>query len=208
MRSIQIALLGALAATGLGLAAPAPAAAQDGYAPGVGYYRVSRPLPIRIRPRSWLDAGNVVEPGNGSVSNPATNPVLIAQSNALNPPFGNYCRFARLIGRSLAGPGRHTACCCRRGPAFCFPQGDPSMFGSGSGSQKMKMALFAILAIVTVCVGMALSGLGDIACSAKTWLIVGLVLTWIAGIAGVLMGGGASGGSTRQCSVRPFTLIT
>ena len=93
MRSIQIALLGALAATGLGLAAPAPAAAQDGYAPGVGYYRVSRPLPIRIRPRSWLDAGNVVEPGNGSVSNPATNPVLIAQSNALNPPFGRNDRF-------------------------------------------------------------------------------------------------------------------
>ncbi|GJD57108.1 hypothetical protein [Methylobacterium dankookense] len=93
MRSIQIALLGALAVTGLGLAAPAPAAAQDGYAPGVGYYRVSRPLPIRIRPRSWLDAGNVVEPGNGSVSNPATNPVLIAQSNALNPVYGRNDRF-------------------------------------------------------------------------------------------------------------------
>ncbi|MGV7029818.1 hypothetical protein [Methylobacterium symbioticum] len=93
MRSIQIALLGALAVTGLGLAAPAPAEAQDGYAPGAGYYRVSRPLPIRIRPRSWLDAGNVVEPGNGSVSNPATNPVLIAQSNALNPVYGRNDRF-------------------------------------------------------------------------------------------------------------------
>ncbi len=93
MRSIKIALLGALAVTGLGLGYSAPAQAQDGYAPGVGYYRVSRPLPIRIRPRSWLDAGNVVEPGNGSVSNPATNPVLIAQSNALNPVYGRNDRF-------------------------------------------------------------------------------------------------------------------
>ena len=83
MRSIKIALLGALAVTGLGFTAPVQA--QDGFGPG---YRVSRPLPIRIRPRSWLDAGNVVEPGNGSVSNPATNPVLIAQSNQLNPVYG------------------------------------------------------------------------------------------------------------------------
>lgn len=93
MRSIKIALLGALAVAGLGLGTTAPAQAQDGYAPGVGYYRVSRPLPIRIRPRSWLDAGNVVEPGNGSVSNPATNPVLIAQSNSLNPVYGRNDRF-------------------------------------------------------------------------------------------------------------------
>ena len=104
MRSIQIALLGALAATGLGLAAPAPAEAQDGYAPGVGYYRVSRPLPIRIRPRSWLDAGNVVEPGNGSVSNPATNPVLIAQSNALNPVYGRNDRYGVLPDPITNGP--------------------------------------------------------------------------------------------------------
>jgi len=83
MRSIKIALLGALAVTGLGFTAPVQA--QDGFGPG---YRVSRPLPIRIRPRSWLDAGNVVEPNNGSVSNPATNPVLIAQSNQLNPFYG------------------------------------------------------------------------------------------------------------------------
>ncbi|TXM65694.1 hypothetical protein [Methylobacterium sp. WL120] len=81
MRSIKIALLGALTVTSLGFTAQA----QDGFGPG---YRVSRPLPIRIRPRSWLDAGNVVEPGNGSVSNPATNPVLIAQSNQLNPVYG------------------------------------------------------------------------------------------------------------------------
>lgn len=88
MRSIKIALLGALAVSSLGLAVPAEA--QDGFGPG---YRVSRPLPIRIRPRSWLDAGNVVEPGAGSVSNPATNPVLIAQSNALNPVYGRNDRF-------------------------------------------------------------------------------------------------------------------
>ena len=99
MRSIQIALLGALAATGLGLSMPAQA--QDGYAPG---YRVSRPLPIRIRPRSWLDAGNVVEPGNGSVSNPATNPVLIAQSNALTPVYGRNDRFNNFVDPITNGP--------------------------------------------------------------------------------------------------------
>jgi methyl-accepting chemotaxis protein len=74
------------------------------------------------------------------------------------------------------------------------------MFGSGSGSQKMKMALFAVLAVVTVCVGMALSGLGDNAGSAKTWLIIGLVLTWIAGVAGVVLGGGGSGGSLHAAT--------
>ena len=74
------------------------------------------------------------------------------------------------------------------------------MFGSGSGSQKMKMALFAILAVVTVCVGMALSGLGENAGSAKTWLIVGLVLTWIAGIAGLVLGGGGAGGSLHAAT--------
>ena len=97
MRSIKIALLGALAVAGLGLGTTAPVQAQDGYAPGVGYYRVSRPLPIRIRPRSWLDAGNVVEPGNGSVSNPATNPAFIAASNQLNPVYGRNDRFGNGI---------------------------------------------------------------------------------------------------------------
>lgn len=89
MRSIKIALLGALAISSFGFTG---AQAQDRYQPGA-YYRVSQPLPIRIRPRSWLDAGNVVEANNGSVSNPATNPVLIAQSNALNPVYGRNDRF-------------------------------------------------------------------------------------------------------------------
>ena len=99
MRSIKIALLGALAVTGLGFAAPVQA--QDGFGPG---YRVSRPLPIRIRPRSWLDAGNVVEPGNGSVSNPATNPVLIAQSNALSPVYGRNDAYGILPDPITNGP--------------------------------------------------------------------------------------------------------
>ena len=99
MRSIKIALLGALAVTSLGFTAPAQA--QDGFGPG---YRVSRPLPIRIRPRSWLDAGNVVEPGNGSVSNPATNPVLIAQSNALSPVYGRNDAYGILPDPITNGP--------------------------------------------------------------------------------------------------------
>ncbi len=64
------------------------------------------------------------------------------------------------------------------------------MFGSGSSSQKMKWALFAVIGVVTVTVGMALAGLGDNAGSAKTWLIASLVLTWVAGGAGLLSGGG------------------
>jgi hypothetical protein len=91
MRSFKIALLGALAVTGLGLSTAADA--QDGYYAPNGYVRVSRPLPIRIRPRSWLDAGNVVEANNGSVSNPATNPQFIAQANILTPPYGRNDRF-------------------------------------------------------------------------------------------------------------------
>ena len=89
MRSATIALMGALTLAGVGLNTAAEA--QGRYAPaGV---RVSQPLPIRIRPRSWLDAGNVVEPGNGSVANPATNPALIAASNQLNPPYGRSDRY-------------------------------------------------------------------------------------------------------------------
>ena len=96
MRSLKIALLGALAAAGLAVAPTAPAQAQDGYNPGP-FYRVSRPLPIRVRPRSWLDAGNVPlssnVPGAGGSANPALNPYLIAASNQLNPAFGRNDRF-------------------------------------------------------------------------------------------------------------------
>ncbi|WP_132250598.1 hypothetical protein [Methylobacterium segetis] len=91
MRSFKIALVGALAVAGLGLSTAADA--QGRYAPAG--YRVSQPLPIRIRPRSWLDAGNVVEPGStaGGLGNPATNPQLIAASNQLNPVYGRNDRF-------------------------------------------------------------------------------------------------------------------
>ena len=68
------------------------------------------------------------------------------------------------------------------------------MFGSGSGSQKMKMALVALLAIVTVCVGMALSGLGDNAGSTKTWLIAGLVLGFGGSTAGYYDANGLESG--------------
>ena len=66
--------------------------------------------------------------------------------------------------------------------------------GSGSSSQQMKWALIAVIGVVTVGVGMALSGLGDPASSAKGWLIASLVLTWVAGAAGLLLGGAVSGG--------------
>lgn len=88
MRSATIALMGAL--TLAGIAASTGAEAQGRYAPG---YRVSQPLPIRIRPRSWLDAGNVVEANNGSVSNPATNPHFITASYLNSPPYGRNDRF-------------------------------------------------------------------------------------------------------------------
>jgi hypothetical protein len=98
MRSLKIALLGAIAAAGFGAVASAPAQAQDGFIPGPIYY-VSRPLPIRVRPRSWLDAGNVPltsgVPGAGGSRNPALNPYLIAASNALTPPYGPTDRFGR-----------------------------------------------------------------------------------------------------------------
>ena len=100
MRSLKIALLGVIAATGFGALASAPAQAQEGFGPG-RVYSVSRPLPIRVRPRSCLDAGNVPltsnVPGAGGSRNPALNPYLIAASNQLNPAFGPNDRFGRGI---------------------------------------------------------------------------------------------------------------
>ena len=90
MRAHKIALMGALTVAALGFGTAAEAQGPYG---NPGYVRVSQPLPIRIRPRSWLDAGNVVEPGNGSVANPATNPTFIAQTNILTPPYGRNDRF-------------------------------------------------------------------------------------------------------------------
>ena len=90
MRSATVALLGTLTVLGSlsGLGAVSPVEAQPRFVE-----RVGPALPIRIRPRSWLDGGNVVEPGNGSVSNPATNPQFIAASNQLNPVYGRNDRF-------------------------------------------------------------------------------------------------------------------
>lgn len=85
MRLTKIALLGAISFSAIGFGTAAEAQGPYG-APG--YVRVSRPLPIRIRPRSWLDAGRVTEAYNGSVSNPATNPYLIQASNLLSPVYG------------------------------------------------------------------------------------------------------------------------
>ncbi|MCJ2060701.1 hypothetical protein MKL09_29795 [Methylobacterium sp. J-048] len=96
MRSLKIALLGVVAATGFGALASMPAQAQDGFGPG-RVYSVGRPLPIRVRPRSWLDAGNVPltsnVPGAGGSRNPALNPYLIAASNQLTPVYGRNDRF-------------------------------------------------------------------------------------------------------------------
>jgi methyl-accepting chemotaxis protein len=68
------------------------------------------------------------------------------------------------------------------------------MFSSGSGSQRLKVALGVVLGVVTVGAGMALSGLGDNAGSAKTWLIASLVLTWLVGLFALLAGGGTGSG--------------
>ena len=73
------------------------------------------------------------------------------------------------------------------------------MFSSGSGPQRLKVALGIVLGVVTVGAGMALSGLGDNAGSAKTWLIASLVLTWLVGLFALLAGGG-SGGSLHAAT--------
>ncbi|RZL35248.1 MAG: hypothetical protein EOP35_15030 [Rubrivivax sp.] len=65
------------------------------------------------------------------------------------------------------------------------------MFGSGSGSQRLKLVLGVVLGVVTVGALMALSGLGDNAGSAKTWLIASLVIAWVAGVFGLATGGGS-----------------
>ena len=102
MRSVSIALMGALTLAAVG--ANTAAEAQGRYAPAG--YRVSQPLPIRIRPRSWLDAGNVVEANNGSVGNPATNPHFITASYLNSPPYGRNDRFGGGMARCLAAIGR------------------------------------------------------------------------------------------------------
>jgi methyl-accepting chemotaxis protein len=74
------------------------------------------------------------------------------------------------------------------------------MFGSGNGSQRLKLALLVVLGMVTVGGGMALANLGDNAGSAKTWLIVSLVVTWLASLFALLTSGGSGGASLHAAT--------
>lgn len=84
MRFSTSALIGLLSLSALG-AGVSVAQAQDGYV--IRSYRGGQGIAIRVRPRSWLDAGNVVEPNSGAVSNPATNPHFITASYLNSPPY-------------------------------------------------------------------------------------------------------------------------
>jgi hypothetical protein len=84
MRFTKLALLGLLSVSALG-AGTAASDAQDSYV--IRSYRGGQGLAIRVRPRSWLDAGNVVEANSGAVSNPATNPHFITASYLNSPPY-------------------------------------------------------------------------------------------------------------------------
>ncbi|MFG6457761.1 methyl-accepting chemotaxis protein [Roseateles sp. BYS96W] len=66
------------------------------------------------------------------------------------------------------------------------------MFGTGGGSQRLKVALGLVLGVVTVGVGMALSSLGDSA-AAKPWLVGSLVITWLVSVFAFVTGGGGPG---------------
>ena len=74
------------------------------------------------------------------------------------------------------------------------------MFGSGSGSQRLKVSLGMVLGVVTVGVGVALSGLGDNAGSAKTWLIASLVITWLVSLFALLTTGSGKGSSLHAAT--------
>ena len=80
MRAARLPLLGLLAVMAL------PIGAADAQDRSTYTYRDSQGLAITVRPRSWLDAGNVVRPGSNV--NPATNPQLIAASNLNLPAYG------------------------------------------------------------------------------------------------------------------------
>jgi methyl-accepting chemotaxis protein len=83
---------------------------------------------------------------------------------------------------------------------FPLTLGDDGMFGSGNGTQRLKMALGVVLGVVTVGVGVALSGLGDNAGSAKGWLWASLVLTWVVGVAALATAGGGKGSSLHAAT--------
>jgi len=74
------------------------------------------------------------------------------------------------------------------------------MFGSGSGSQRLKVSLGVVLGVVTVGVGVALSGLGDNAGSAKTWLVASLVITWGVSLFALLTTGNGKGSSLHAAT--------
>ena len=70
------------------------------------------------------------------------------------------------------------------------------MFASGSGSQRLKVALGLVLGVVTIGIGVALSG--DNPGAAKTWLIGSLVFAWLAGLFALATSGG--GGSSLHAA--------
>ncbi len=74
------------------------------------------------------------------------------------------------------------------------------MFGSGGSSQRLKVALGLVLGVVTVGVGVALSGLGDSATTAKPWLVGSLVVTWLVSVFAFVTGGGGQGSSLHAAT--------
>ncbi|MGY2052125.1 hypothetical protein [Methylobacterium sp. JK268] len=84
MRMPRLALIGLLSLSALA-AGTAASEAQDSYV--IRSTRGSQGIAIRVRPRSWLDAGNVVEPNAGAYANPATNPHFITASYLNSPPY-------------------------------------------------------------------------------------------------------------------------
>ncbi|BAQ45444.1 MULTISPECIES: hypothetical protein [Methylobacterium] len=84
MRFQTLALTGLLSLAALG-AGTAASQAQDSYV--IRSYKDGQGLAIRVRPRSWLDAGNVVEANSGATGNPATNPHFITASYLNSPPY-------------------------------------------------------------------------------------------------------------------------
>lgn len=86
MRFQTLALTGLLSLAALGAGtASSQAQAQDSYV--IRSYKDGQGLAIRVRPRSWLDAGNVVEANSGATGNPATNPHFITASYLNSPPY-------------------------------------------------------------------------------------------------------------------------
>ncbi|MDE4915202.1 hypothetical protein PQI07_31885 [Methylobacterium sp. 092160098-2] len=92
LREFKAGAILALSVASLGLAATDDVQAR--LAPG-GDDRTAAALSIHVRPRSWLDAGNIVERGSSvaGLGNPVMDPQLIAASNQLTPVWGRNDRF-------------------------------------------------------------------------------------------------------------------